>query len=75
MRCEFYPRKVVFPFLEVVEKGVVGRSEVFAVCPVNPFAVAAGVSVFVIEGFELSCECDAQFQVIGYLHGCPFFRV
>lgn len=65
MRCEFYPRKVVFSFLEVVEKGVVGRSEVFAVCLVNPFAVAAGVSVFVIEGFELSCECDAQFQVIG----------
>ena len=46
MRRELHPREIVFLLLEVVEKGVVGRSEVFAVCLVNPFVVAVGISVF-----------------------------
>ena len=66
------PRDRISP-LEVLEKGVVGRSEVFAVCLVNPFVVAVGISVFVIEGFERPCDGNAQFQVVGIVHNDRIF--
>ena len=63
----------VLQLVDVVQKRVVGRSEqVAAVEFEDPFAVAVRVLPFEVDLFELLCQEDPPFQVIGYIHmfGC-----